>query len=254
MDGGGEVSSHSSYVQLGARIYAGQSNRISLSGSYQRSAYDLSNGSPGSFSSLDPWGDVHAIQLSLPIQWDLPGEWSFFGVPSVRFAGEDGAGIGDSLSGGLIAGASYRLSDRLTLGPGIGFISQIEDDVSIFPLVYVKWRFTDTLTLTTVPTSAGLFAPGLALNWQISDEWQFTFGARYEKLRFRLDDGGVAEDRTIPVYGSLTYQATDHWRVTFLGGIGLANELLLEDHSGRRLRKSDADPAPFIGLSAAVYF
>jgi hypothetical protein len=100
----------------------------------------------------------------------------------------------------------------------------------------------------------------LALNYKASDRLSFSVGARYEKLRFRLDDsydgaeGGVGEDRTIPLFGSVSFQASDHWRLSLLGGIGFANELRIEDASGNAVLEDDSDPSPFVGLHAAFQF
>jgi hypothetical protein len=259
-DGGGEISSHFFHVRAGVPLYREEGKLIALSAAYQLNAFEFSGGSAGGFAALDPWGDIHTARLSAPIRWEFGERWSFFGLPSIRSVGESGAGFGDSLSGGFLLGASYKFGERLTLGPGIGYISQMEDDASIFPIILIDWKLTDTLSLTTGPSVGATQGPGLALSWDISDRLRLSLGARYEKLRFRLDSasaaspGGIGEDRSIPVFAGLTLQATDHWKFSLLGGVGFGNELSVEDDGGNSVSKSDYDPSPFIGVNASFSF
>ena len=123
IDGGGKISSHFLNTSATVPIYIEEGRFVGLSGGYRLNAYDFSGGGPGSFAALDPWDQIHTIQLSLPIRWDLGGDWSFFGLPNIRFVGEGGADFGDSIKGGALAGFSYRFGDRLTLGPGVGYRS-----------------------------------------------------------------------------------------------------------------------------------
>ena len=41
-----------------------------------------------------------------------------FGIPSLRFNTESGVSLDEGVNGGLLAGASYRVSDSLRIGPG----------------------------------------------------------------------------------------------------------------------------------------
>ena len=260
IDDGGDVSSHFFHIRGTAPLLMEEGRFIGVSAAYYLNSYTFSGGADGSFASLDPWENVHTIRLALPIRWQLSENWNFFGVPMVRYIGENGADFGDALSGGIITGVSYRFGERLTLGPGFGYITQIEDDASIFPVILVDWKLSDNLSLSTGPAVGASLGPGLALNWQVADRLQFTLGARYEKLRFRLDEssrasaGGVGEDRGIPVFGALSYQASDNWRLALLGGVSFGNELLLEDAGGREVIESDYGTQPFVGVNAAFTF
>lgn len=249
LDAGGDVSSQTYYARAGAPLVRGDDRFLALSLGYGIDVYDFGGGVLGS-----PWGDVHRVQLSAPMSFDLANGWSLFGLPSVRSTRELDADFGDSITGGAILGGSRRINERLTLGPGVGFQSQLEDDVSVFPALLIDYRVSDALSLTTGPTIGATLGPGLSLNYTVSDTVSLSLGARYEKLRFRLDDGGVGEDRTIPLFGAVTFSAGDHWRMSLLGGVDFGRELSHEDGGGRTLAESDADPAPFVGLHAGFRF
>ena len=148
-DDGGDVSSQFFHVRASVPLLMEEGRFIGLSGAYYLNAYDFSGGDPGSLTALDPWEHVHSFRLGTPIRWELGGDWTFFGIPSVRYVGEGSADFSDALSWGALAGFSYRFSDQLTLGPGIGYVSQIEDDASIFPIILVDWKLGGDFSLST---------------------------------------------------------------------------------------------------------
>jgi hypothetical protein len=211
------------------------------------------SGSEG-LGGLDPWDDIHSWRVSAPVRWRFKERWSGFVMPTVRWAGESGASAGDSFIGGGIIGFSYRISDRLTIGPGLGIFSQIEDSVNVFPILIIDWKITDTLNLQTGAGLGATQGPGLALNWRPWEKWTFSLGGRYEKLRFRLDDKGVApdgvgEDRSFPLYLGASYRFNQHLQASLIGGVEVGGNLTLEDEGGARISKEDHDPAPFIGFT-----
>ena len=260
IDDGGDVSSHFFHVRGGVPFYTDEGRFVGLSGSYYLNSYKFSGGRDGSFASLDPWDNVHTFQVGLPVRWKLNSKWDFFLSPSIRFVGESDADAGDAITGGGITGLTYRFGDNLLLGPGFGYITQMEDDASIFPVIFVDWKFADGFSLSTGPTVGATLGPGLSLNWQVTDQVIFSVGARYEKLRFRLDEdspvarNGIGEDRAVPVFAAFTYQANENLQLSILGGASFGNRLLLDDARGDRIADSDYGTAPFIGVNAGYSF
>ena len=260
IDGGGDFSSGRLHFKGAAPIYRSGENLIAISAAYGWASYDFSGGGSSSYASYDPWDDLHLINLGLPVKWSFDGGWDLFLAPGVRWYGENGADFGDAVTVGGIAGFARPFGERLTLGPGVGVFSQLEDDASVFPVVLVDWKITDALSLSTGPTIGATQGPGLMLNWDVTDRLRFSAGARYEKHRFRLDGGsgesrdGVGEDRSIPVFGALSLQAGDHWQLALLGGVAFGSELTIEDRNGRTVSERDTDPSPFVGLSASLRF
>jgi hypothetical protein len=252
LDEAGSFSVHKLYIQSGPSFSPDRQRSISLVVGYGFDGYDFSGAGEGTLPLS--WGDIHSLRLSLPVRLSQNGRWTFLAVPSFRISGEDGAEWNDAATGGGFAGFSYRFSDRLSLGPGIGVFSQLEDSTSIFPVLLISWQITDRLSLSTGSGIAATRGPGLSLNWKQSERWELHAGGRYEKLRFRLgNDGpspdGIGEDTSFPLFAGASCHFTERTRLTLLGGFSLAGELRLEDADGRLLVEDRYDPALFMGIS-----
>jgi hypothetical protein len=240
------------FVQPGVMYSPNHTRSYSLAFGYGYDGYDFT-GETG-FGALRPWDDIHSIRLSTPIRFSKGQNWSFFILPTLRVTGESGADFKDSLTGGGFAGFSYRFNERLTIGPGIGFITQIEDDASIFPVLIINWKITDTLSLETGRGLGATLGPGITLNWRMTEQWHFALGGRYEKLRFRLDEkattpSGIGQDTSFPLFGGITYNINPSARVSLIGGLETSGELQLEDHDGNVLDQQDYESVPFLGFS-----
>jgi hypothetical protein len=240
------------FVQPGIRYSPDYTKSFSLAFGYGYDGYDFTG--ENGFGALRPWDDIHSFRISTPIRFTKGQNWSYFIVPTLRVTGESGADFNDSLTGGGFAGFAYRFNERLTIGPGIGIVSQIEDDASIFPVLIINWKITDTLSLETGRGLGATLGPGVSLNWRMSEQWHITLGGRYEKLRFRLDDNaetpnGIGQDTSFPVFGGVTYNINSSARISLIGGVETAGELQLEDHDGKVLEQQDYESAPFLGFS-----
>jgi hypothetical protein len=259
VDGGGDISKHFFHLSGGVPLYNNDDDLfVALTASYHLHSYDFSGN--GTFTGLDPWDDVHTGNLGAFIKWSFADNWEFFGIPYVRTTGESGADFGDTITGGALLGASYKFSDTLTIGPGVGYVGQLEDSASIFPILVIDWQFADQWSLTTGSVVGASLGPGLAIKWQIQDDLRFTFGARSERIRFRLDDSvdsakqAIGEDNSISGYGIITWQATEHLQTSFIAGMSFANELQLDDSSGSRITSEDYDASPFVGINLGYNF
>jgi hypothetical protein len=237
LDGGGTFDVDGFFLQGGVSYSMGPRRRVSFSVGAGNDRYDFSD----DFGFAEkPWDRIDQLRLSVPVTWAFDEQWTLFAVPTLRFYGESGASTGDSATGGALAGVSYRFSDTLTIGPGLGVLSQLEDSASVFPILIVDWKITDRISLETGRGLGATRGPGLNLDYRLSDSWSFGLGARYESLRFRLDDkgaapGGVGEDSSIPVYLIATYSRGRDLQVSAIAGVDLNGELRLEDSEGRRL-------------------
>ncbi len=260
IDDGSELSTQSFYVRAGLPLLREPGKFIAFTTRYEWTGYDFDGVTPGSFGALDPWEEVHALKFGLPVFWDLNDDWTLFALPSLRLNFEDGADIGASLTGSLLAGATYQFSDSLSIGPGFGVRTQLEDSTSAFPIVLLDWQLSENLQLTTRPSGSFISGPGVTMNWQLSDSWRATFGATYENTRFRLSDSnqvaseGIGEYSSVPLYAAFTFQPTPNFHVGVFGGVRFANEIQLENSGGRTILREDADPAPFFGLNLSLHF
>lgn len=249
-----------SYRATRFNIEAGQGygwnrrNSVTLALSYSYDGYSFSSDNSSGIAALKPWEDIHSVNLSLPVRWGVNNDWSTFLIPSVRSSGESGANFSDTITGGILAGFAYRFGDTLTIGPGLGVISQLEENATVFPILIINWKITDKLSLETGRGLAATLGPGLTLNYKASERWSLLLGGRYEKLRFRLDEqgrvpNGIGEDSSIPLFAGATYAFNPKSSISLVGGVELAGELRQEDEEGNRISKETYDPTGFLGLT-----
>jgi hypothetical protein len=257
IDNGGSFSVNRLFIQGGPTYTTERGTSVSLAVGYGLDDYDFS-GDAG-FGGMRPWEDIHTLRFSIPLRWRVSEKWTGFGAPTVRFTGESGADLSDGLTGGAFAGFSYRYSDRLSIGPGIGVLTQLEDSTSVIPIIVINWKITETLSLNTGRGTGATLGPGLTLDWKPSHTWAFSFGGRYERLRFRLaDDGtvpnGIGDDRSFPIFGGIEYSFTPMIRISAVGGVEVGGELRLEDEGGNTIIEEDHDPAGFLGVAFSARF
>ncbi|MBK1703908.1 hypothetical protein CKO40_04955 [Halochromatium glycolicum] len=257
LDTGGEVGVDAWSVLVGADYPALSDLRLGLSFGYGGRDYYFDGGS--GFAGLRPWSNAREARLSGTASWKADERWNLFAVPTLRWFAEDGASLDDGQFGGLLAAASYRVSDRLSIGPGFGVFSELEDETDWFPILALDWRLTDTLSLRTGRGFAATRGPGLTLDWTPSERWDVSLGARYEKARFRLDDdgiaaGGIGQDTSIPVFLGATRHFGHHLSLSLFAGVEFDGELRLEDADGNLIDRSDYDTAPFGGATLDLRF
>lgn len=203
----------------------------------------------------DPWNNINNYRVGLYGRWALSDKWRLFAAPSVRAYAEETVDPLDGLTGAFFGGVSYTFNDRLTLGPALGMVGQLEDDLRYYPVVLVKWRITEQLTLDTGGGLAATAGPGLALVYQFSNHWKAGVTGRYERKRFRLLEGdGIGEDRNIPIYGTLAYFLYPQGYVTMILGYNADGKLSLYDAEGGWVGETDYNPSVSIGFVASFRF
>ena len=257
IDNGGSFSVNRFFVQGGPTYVSDKGTSISLAVGYGFDGYNFS-GNTG-FGGRNPWEDIHSLRFSIPLRWKINEQWAGFVSPTIRFTGEKGADFDDALTGGGFAGFSYRYGDRLTIGPGIGVLTQLEDSTRVIPILIINWKITDTLSLNTGRGIGATLGPGLTFDWRPSRAWSFSIGGRYERLRFRLDEegtvpNGIGDDRSFPIFGGIVYSFTPMVRIGVLGGVEVGGELRLEDENGNTIIKENHDPAGFLGITFSARF
>ncbi len=257
IDGGGSFSVNRFFIQAGPSYAFGKESSISLAFGYGLYSYNFSD--PSALGIQSPWEDVHSLSLSIPWRWKINEKWTGFMAPTLRYTGENGVDLNDALTGGGFAAFSYRYSDRLSIGPGLAILTQIEDDTQIIPIMAIQWKITNTLSLETGSGLGATLGPGLMLSWRPNPEWSLSLGGRYEKLRFRLDDdgsipGGIGEDRSFPIFAGIEYWFNPKTRISLIGGLEVGGELSLEGDDGETIVEKDYDSAGFLGMAFSVRF
>lgn len=254
LEEGGSYRTTRFNIEAGPGYVWDQRRSVSLSLSYSYDGYRFSAGEEGGISASNPWEDIHSFSLGLPIRWGISEEWSAILVPSVRSTGESGADFDETITAGAVAGFAYRFGDNLIIGPGLVANSGLEEDATVFPILFVNWQITERLSLETGRGLAATLGPGLTLNYRANERWSYLVGGRYEKLRFRLDDrdsapGGIGEDASFPLFASITRSFYPGTTVSLVGGLDLGGELRQENSSGQTVAEETYDPAGFLGFT-----
>ena len=256
-DADGEFNVSRGFLQ-GSLGYAwDRKTSVSLSLGAGRSDYDFSE--MATIDGQQPWEKIDDYRITLPIRFSPTENTSVIMIPSVRTAGESGASFSSGRTEGFIGGMSWKLSETLTIGPGVGWFSEIGGGSNAFPILVIDWKITDKLSLSTGRGLAASQGPGLTLDYQLAKKWKLALSGRYEKTRFALDDdaprsGEIGEDRSLPLIVSLHYSPWPMTSITAMLGAEFDGSLRLEDERGGRIAKSDFDTAPVIGLSFSSRF
>jgi hypothetical protein len=159
----------------------------------------------------------------------------------------------------VIAGFSWKFSDTLSVGPGFGWFSDVGDETNAFPILLVDWEITDLLSLSTGRGLAASQGPGLSLNYELDQQWTLGLTARYEKIRFAVEEqearsAQVGEDSSTPLYIVASYSPWPMTSMTVLAGVDMRGNLSLEDGQGQRIAKTDIDTAMMLGVSLQSRF
>lgn len=249
IDNNGEFSVNRGVVQLNSKRRVGDHLFAGLTLGYEEDNYRFSN------SAVQPWNDIRTFQFGLSLRYLATEKWALFGLPLLRYSSEKGKDLSDGREYGLLAGASYRFSDKLSLGPGFGVISGIGGEEDFFPILLVNWNITDTVTLETGRGIAASRGPGLALKWKPASQWELSLAARYEKSRFRLTtDNNIGEDKSVPVVLTASWKHSKRFMLTGFTGVETSGKLSVEDSDGDKIESLPYDTAPLAGILARFAF
>ena len=256
VDGGGKFNITRLGINHDGTFTATEKLRITFSGSYNYYNYDFS-GSQG-FVGLRPWRNVNISNNSMRVSYAVTQKWGVFGMPIISYGAESGAPFWDSFTIGGLAGVSYRFGDKLIIGLG-GFVgSRLEQSVIGYPIGFVDWKITERLRLSTLASGArNDFGPKAELSYDIGNGFKVATSVGYEFNRFRLDKEGnfprgIGDFKALPLVGRMSYDVNKYLTLNGYGGYLFLGSLEVENENGKRIRKEDYDPAPFLGASITI--
>ncbi len=254
LDQGGDFSATRSFLRATGLYRFDSETSLGISVSYGQLDYD--------FSAADnqPWNDIRDIRISAPLRFQAGQRASVFVSPQVRWDYQKGAASSDGRTYGVFAGVAWQINDSLTIGPAFGAFTQLEDSgVDLFPALLVDWDINDRWNLNTGSGIGATRGPGLTLSYALSNDFSLSLSARSEKIRFRLDDAGLApngigEDKSLPVVASLSYNPNPGVSLTLFAGAEFDGRLTLEDENGNEITRQSYDTAPLVGLAFRLRF
>ena len=232
-------------TSVGVSVGGGQSN------------YDFNEES--GFGGGQPWNKVNDTRVSLSGRFGFGETGSVFIIPTLRFNGEKDASSSDSRTWGLFAAATWQLRENLTIGPGIGIFSRLENGTKVFPILAIDWDINDRWNLSTGRGLASSQGPGLTLSYELNEDWSLGLSGRYESEEFRLDDegpatGGVGRDQSLPLVFSARLTPNPKINLSAFAGLKFNGKLKLKDSAGDVVEESDYDPALLFGATFEFLF
>jgi hypothetical protein len=253
----GDFSVNRWFLGLGVTYAWNRRNSIGLSVGGGAASYDFDDLTV--IGDGAPWEDIEDTRISLVGRFGFGEKGSFIIVPSARYNGEDDSKSSDGRTWGLFAAAAWRLSEDLTIGPGIGVFSRLENGTQVFPILVIDWNISERWNLSTGRGLAASQGPGLNLGYKVNEAWSFGVAVRYENVEFRLDErgtapGGVGRDRSIPLVAMANWSPNKVIGLSVFAGIELNGELRLKNALDEVVGKSDYDPAAVFGGTFELRF
>lgn len=250
-DGGGDVAVTRYFGSLSASRITPGGTILGVSVGAGGADYD--------FGGVPLWEDVRERRLSVTFRTRLGERASMIVVPSLRQSAEDGADLSDGQTEGVFAALFWDVSERLTIGPGVGVFSRLERDRQVFPFLAIDWDVTDRWNLSTGQGVGATQGPGLTLSYAVTDALRVGLAGRIESAAFRLDDsgaapGGVGEHDATPVVATVGWQPNPGTSVSAFAGMEYGGELTLRDVQGRLVSRTEYDSAPVFGGQVQLRF
>lgn len=254
LSNGGDFAINRGVLRGGAFYRWASGTSAGLQLSLGRSDYRFRN------TAAKPWDDITDLQVSAPIRFRTGERGLVFLAPSLRYSHESGKDMQSGRTYGILAGIAWRVSPNLTIGPGLGVFTQIEDDdLDIFPALLIDWQFADRWALSTGGGLGATRGPGLSLTYDISDSFNISLSARSERVRFRLNNSGLApngvgQDRSTPVVLTANYEPNPAVSLTGFVGAEFNGSLKLENATGTVISHQSYDTAPIAGFAFRLRF
>jgi hypothetical protein len=256
-DGGGKFSLDRWFVSTGIDYAWNRRNMAGITVGGGRSDYVFDE--QAAFGGGNPWGEIEELRLAVTTRFKISDTGTALLIPTIRTSGESGADSGDSRTYGLFAAVAWRINEGLTIGPGFGVFSRLEDGTRVFPILVIDWDITERWNLSTGRGLAASQGPGLTLSYQLSKRWQLALAGRYEDLEFRLDDegaapGGIGRDQSFPLVLSGIFDAGPMASFSVFAGAELSGKLKLKNAFDEVVDESSYDPAAIFGATVELRF
>lgn len=253
----GSFSVNRWFASMGVTYSWNRRNSLGLSVGGGSSKYDFDELT--GIGGGNPWEEIEDTRISLTGRIGFGETGTLFLIPSARYSGEKDADTSEGRTYGLFAAAAWRVNEKLTIGPGIGVFSRLEDGTRIFPVLVIDWDISERWSLSTSRGLASSQGPGLTLGYEAGEQWTFGLTSRRENNEFRLDEdgttpGGIGKNQSMPVVASAVWKPNKMFRLALFGGLEFGGKLKLKDSSGELVSESSYDPAPVYGVTFELKF
>ncbi len=250
VDSGGDFSVSRAYASVSGSFAISETVSFSPSIAYEFGDYSFG----GAASTAFPWERVNEVGIAPRIDIQLDRDLTVSVSPIIQFAAEDGAGWSDAMQWGGLGAIRYSFSPELTLGAGLLGITQLEGDPLFIPIPLIDWKIDQNWRVSNLRVPEANPFAALELVYDTQETLEFAFGGGWENRRFRLDDGGVGQDRGAAFYGRVTVRIAEQFRIDGMVGVTAFNQLKAIDSAGTTTASYSADSGLILGVFGSVRF
>ncbi len=257
---GGKLSSLTLETAVTAAIPIDEQNDMTVSLGQTSTGYDFNDFRAfGTSSPIDIIDYGLDLSLSATATHQIDKEWALFGGASIHSEGEIGADFGDTLTFGGFFGLMHHFHEDLSVGLAVGAFSQLEDDVTVFPVPTVRWQIDDYWRLVAGATPTRN-QPGVEITYHLNETWEVGASITYDHKQFRLDEeddtlpDGVIEDAAVPVMFITTWSPEPNFSVSGRIGSVVYRKVNLRNTDGDGVGEATISPSFALGISAEYRF
>ena len=156
-------------------------------------------------------------------------------------------------------GTEHILLGLFREGDGVGVVSRIQDPLHAVPVLTDRWHFADRWRLALGYTDPAVIGYGVALTWECSPHWEFTWAGQYHNARFRITDSGastygVGEEQSFILGTGAAWKLNRQFSINAFASAVVGGKLRIEDTSGNELQESQYDATPILAVRADLRF
>lgn len=208
--------------------------------------------------SGDPLDYALAANVGVSLVHIVDRQLSLIAAANIGFAAEIDAEFEDSLVGGGFLGARYQVNQDLNIGANLVVQTRFEEDLIVFPIPTVDWRFADywDLKVGTLNQLPGTVTGGFAVTHDLTETVDVGGFAGLAFREFRLADDnssapqGIFEDAAVPVGTFVSYEYSPN--VNIVGSVQAVvwREVNLRNRAGNNI--ADVELQPTLAATLAV--
>jgi hypothetical protein len=256
IEGSGSYTADRAYFGISSRYTLTETVTLSVGVAYE---YDYYNFTGNSVFATAAWNNVETLGILPRFDIKLNDHWSVGAAPVLQMSGESNASAGKTITGGALVNFRYAFDETHVLGLGLLAKGQLNNSVLVVPVPIVDWEIKKGLRISNVRGPEANPFVGLELVQELSTQFNAALGGAWEYRMFRLDDGapfanGAGLEQQITLYGRLEWKPVPQFRVDFLAGAAVMNQLKLYDSSNNFIGSEDGGTSLVLGVFASYKF
>ena len=256
IEGSGSYTADRAYFGISSRYTLTETVTLSVGVAYE---YDYYKFTGNSVFAMAAWNNVETLGILPRFDIRLNDHWSVGAAPLLQMSGESNASAGKTITGGALVNFRYAFDETHVLGLGLLAKGQLNNSVLVVPVPIVDWEIKKGLRISNVRGPEANPFVGLELVQELSTQFNAALGGAWEYRMFRLDDSapfanGAGLEQQITLYGRLEWKPVPQFRVDFLAGAAVMNQLKLYDSSNNFIGSEDGGTSLVLGVFASYKF